>query len=240
MAKSQTMAMLLSANETVDPLQLILLAGVVVVIVVIMVNTRRRTMERGHRPEAYAREQISKLREQSAMRDDISELMVQLQELAREINAQVDTRFAKLEKALADADARIAELKRLGAEQEPESPAGKPESDATTQADPPDDEDVSDDDLANEAAAEQKRSDATPQEPIGPGTTDQPEPSGERDSRPQKPSTEDEEETGDDLDEQVIELARSGVPAVEIARRMGRHVGEIELIIKLKGRNRLA
>ena len=47
------------------------------------------------------------------MQEDMQELLVELQELSREINAQIDTKFAKLEAALRNADDRIEQLERL-------------------------------------------------------------------------------------------------------------------------------
>ena len=43
----------------------------------------------------------------------MSELLVELQDLSRQITAQIDTRFAKLETVIADADGRIGRLERL-------------------------------------------------------------------------------------------------------------------------------
>src|SRR5687767_8058912 len=47
------------------------------------------------------------------IRRDMDLLMVELQELSRRISAEIDTRFAKLEAAIRDADRRIAVLNRL-------------------------------------------------------------------------------------------------------------------------------
>src|SRR5207253_1782875 len=47
------------------------------------------------------------------LRRDLDALMVELQELSRRISAEIDTRFAKLEAAMKDADRRIAVLNRL-------------------------------------------------------------------------------------------------------------------------------
>jgi len=47
------------------------------------------------------------------LRQDVESLIVELDELARKINAQIDTRFAKLEAVIRDADRRIATLERL-------------------------------------------------------------------------------------------------------------------------------
>ena len=47
---------------------------------------------------------------------DLDALLVELQELSRRISAEIDTRFAKLEAAMRDADRRIAVLNRLSRE----------------------------------------------------------------------------------------------------------------------------
>ncbi|HSW47295.1 MAG TPA: hypothetical protein VLM89_17160 [Phycisphaerae bacterium] len=47
------------------------------------------------------------------LRRDLESLMAELQELSRKISAEIDTRFAKLEAAMRDADRRIAALNRL-------------------------------------------------------------------------------------------------------------------------------
>ena len=55
------------------------------------------------------------------------ELLVELQELSRRTSAEIDTRFAKLEAAMHDADRRIAVLNRLArqvAESQPSTGAG--------------------------------------------------------------------------------------------------------------------
>ena len=76
-------------------------------------NTRRRLADPGHSPQAYAREQVARLKDQHDMKGDMEQLLVQLQELSRQINAQVDTKFAKLEVSMMAADERIAALEHL-------------------------------------------------------------------------------------------------------------------------------
>jgi len=50
---------------------------------------------------------------QEPLRRNLEALMIELQELSRKIGAEIDTRFAKLEAAMRDADRRIATLTRL-------------------------------------------------------------------------------------------------------------------------------
>lgn len=97
-----------------DALTGYLLLGIVLIAVsLIFVATRRRAADRATGPREYAREQITRLREQHGLKSDMESLLAQLTELSRDINAQIDTRFAKLEQAIADADGRIATLEAL-------------------------------------------------------------------------------------------------------------------------------
>ena len=83
------------------------------VIVLLSISIRRRARERMGPPTQKARERLQELAEQRGVRDDMEQLLAELQDLARKINAQIDTKFAKLEAAIADADRRIATLDRL-------------------------------------------------------------------------------------------------------------------------------
>jgi hypothetical protein len=53
------------------------------------------------------------LSQQRSVERDMSNLLVELSEMSRQITAQLDTRSAKLEALMEDADKKIAELKRL-------------------------------------------------------------------------------------------------------------------------------
>lgn len=91
--------------------QIAVIAAIIIVIVVLM-NMRRRRPQATHlrqprqetRPGATADPRLPR---------DLENLMVQLDELSRTINAQVDTKFAKLEQSIADADKRIVALRTL-------------------------------------------------------------------------------------------------------------------------------
>jgi hypothetical protein len=55
------------------------------------------------------------LAQQRSVERQMQNLLVELSEMARQISAQLDTRAAKLELLIKDADQRLAELKRLQA-----------------------------------------------------------------------------------------------------------------------------
>lgn len=76
----------------------------------LMMYILRRQVNRAANARTISNDRIAKLRDQRELRGSMDELLVQLEQMAREINAQVDTRFAKLERAIRDADDRIARL----------------------------------------------------------------------------------------------------------------------------------
>lgn len=59
---------------------------------------------------------FSSLSAQRRVENTMTELLVELEKMARQMNAQLDTRSAKLEELIRQADERIAELRRLGGE----------------------------------------------------------------------------------------------------------------------------
>ena len=106
-----TRAMILGV---VDQQDWLIVAFVIVVAVVVMTTSLRRKVS-GREPSLgqYTRQQRSHVRSQEQIKGDLNELLVELQELSRQITAQIDTRFAKLETVIEDADQRIARLERL-------------------------------------------------------------------------------------------------------------------------------
>ncbi len=90
-----------------------LLLGVVLLVIIMMRLTARKQRQSGSTPQSHARDHVAKLKEEHAAKGDMRELMVELQDLSRDINAQIDTRFAKLEVSIRAADERIDLLERL-------------------------------------------------------------------------------------------------------------------------------
>lgn len=92
---------------------LVIVAVLAVVCALLLISTRRRLQRRQPDTRGYAREQQTKLRSEQAIKHNMEDLLAELQELARHINSQIDTRFAKLEACIADADQRIERMERL-------------------------------------------------------------------------------------------------------------------------------
>lgn len=87
------------------------LAAIIIIILVVMNMRKRRPPDpTPRRPRSDA---TPDSRPATGLPRDIEHLMVQLEELSRGINAQIDTKFAKLEQSIADADKRITALRTL-------------------------------------------------------------------------------------------------------------------------------
>ena len=93
--------------------QIVMLALAVAGLTLVMIFTRRRI--RGSRGVSVtsARERYAQLEEQSGVTRDLEKVMLELDELSRQIHGRLDTKLAKLEAILRDADQRIDQLSRL-------------------------------------------------------------------------------------------------------------------------------
>jgi hypothetical protein len=130
--------MILSLTSSVDNGMTTLL--LVLCAIVIMIVLLRRHQFRGTTRRDMGRDHIARLRDQHQLRQSMDELLVQLEEVSRSVGAQVDTKFAKLEKVIHDADERVARLERvLGRPgREPaESPTKTPATPAKPDTPPP-------------------------------------------------------------------------------------------------------
>ena len=89
----------------------IIISAVAAFLLMMSMRRRRPTPQAPPIPEPQPRSTESVA--SPALRRDLDALMVELQDLSRRISAEIDTRFAKLEAAMKDADRRIAVLNRL-------------------------------------------------------------------------------------------------------------------------------
>jgi hypothetical protein len=103
-----------SGNNGLMMLMLVLCATVIMIVLL------RRHQFRGTSRREMARDHVSRIRDQHRLRQSMDELLVQLEEASRRVGAQIDTKFAKLETVIQDADDRLARLEhvlgRLGGE----------------------------------------------------------------------------------------------------------------------------
>ena len=113
---------------------MLLVLGLTFVVTALMWNSVRRK-SRASRVDGRISTQADRhnLRLQSQTRDDIDELMVRLDELSREICGQIDTRYAKLEHLIHEAERVTAELRSAPGR----GPAGDGQPESAAPAAPP-------------------------------------------------------------------------------------------------------
>ncbi len=198
-------------------MQSLALAAAVVIITFILLRRqyRRRTM--GASPKQYTREIDTATNKSVTLKRDMERLLVELNELARQINGQIDTRYAKLEQTMSDADRRIKALRVLIRAAKTELKAVLDESGSPAAAD---------DDLTLESL------DITigdeDEEPASMHTIDAADATDL--------SSENPPDAAEDVNRRIYELSDQGRRAIEIAQELDRNVGEVELILNLRNR----
>jgi len=103
-------------KDSLIPLALIVIATF------FMVSSLRKRY-RKPKKQISTREHAASAASPQRFRMDVESAIVELQELSRQIGSEIDTRFARLEAAIRDADRRIATLQRLNAKQPPQAHA---------------------------------------------------------------------------------------------------------------------
>jgi len=93
--------------------QLAILLGVIIITSLMLISARRKIRESRNTPRAYSRDLYARLKEEKTAIGNMQEVMLELEQLARQIHGQIDTRYAKLEAVIRDADQRIETLSRL-------------------------------------------------------------------------------------------------------------------------------
>lgn len=102
-----------STNTWFTGSQALVLVAVVGITVLMLISARRKIRESRNTPRTYARDLYARLKEEKAAVSDVQEVMLELEQLARQIHGQIDTKFAKLETVIRDADQRIETLSRM-------------------------------------------------------------------------------------------------------------------------------
>jgi len=96
-----------------DTTQLLMIGMAVLGFLLIMQATRRNWRKSQGRGERPARERYDELQRSASASRDLEQVMLELDQLARQVHGKLDTRFAKLEAVIRDADERIDRLSRL-------------------------------------------------------------------------------------------------------------------------------
>ncbi len=105
--------LVLATTEMSTERRYLMYAAMACAIVLLTISMRRRRAQGYGTPRLRPRQRAEEESARRGMRDDMEQLLAELQDLSRKISAQIDTKFAKLEAAIADADRRIDALQRL-------------------------------------------------------------------------------------------------------------------------------
>jgi hypothetical protein len=179
---------------------LLVLCGTVIMVVLLRRHQFRKVSQRD-----VARDHIARVRDQHRLRESMDELLVQLEEVSRRVGAQVDTKFAKLEKVIRDADDRLVRLET----------ALKPTSGKLAKP------------LIAMPSASTRRS--TNASASATAVHDETETEGETPAEP-RPSI----EPDDARFKSVYELADAGATPIKIAEQLDLPLGEVVLILNLR------
>ena len=96
------------SGMTATQLGMLILA--VIFLTIVMISTGRRVRESRALTGRPARERFAELQSRQSSRRDVEQATVELDKVARQIHAQIDTKLVRLEALIRDADKRIAEL----------------------------------------------------------------------------------------------------------------------------------
>lgn len=200
--------MILSASESAGSGMTTLL--LVLCATVIMVVLLRRHQFRSTTRREMSRDHVARIRDQHKLRNSMDELLVELEEVSRRVGAQVDTKFAKLETVIRDADERIARLERV---------LGRPAGSAESPGPVPSRNEPSRPPPTGEQRA--------PAEPAARASGPSPE-------RERTGSVTAADEPVDPRFRHVYELVDAGATPIKAAEQLGLPLGEVELILNLR------
>ena len=93
--------------------QMVMLAVGIVGLVILLGSTRRRLRRSQRSSGVSVRERYAELQQEASVTHDVETVMRELDQLSRQIHGRLDTKLAKLEAVIRDADERIDRLSRL-------------------------------------------------------------------------------------------------------------------------------
>lgn len=109
MDMQSTSSEILTADGT-NTVQLVMIILGIAALAFLLISTRRRIMNSTRQPAETPREQFARIGGLSRTTREVERVMAELDSLSREIHGRIDTKLARLEKLLRDADQRIALL----------------------------------------------------------------------------------------------------------------------------------
>lgn len=93
--------------------QVVLLFAAVGILTLVMFGTRRRFKESKALGGQPARKRFALSQEQTLARNDLERVMLELDELSRQVHGRLDVKMARLEVLIRDADSRISRLNQV-------------------------------------------------------------------------------------------------------------------------------
>jgi hypothetical protein len=125
---------IVSLGQALEPNQMIsgglLIVGIVFICAWLLMRIRKRSLRGPGHPTAQ--EHLERYKQKDAVRDDLERLMVDIEQLAKRLGAQLDAKSLQLEKLIDDADLRVGQLQQALREQhgQPSSLPAEPSDDA--------------------------------------------------------------------------------------------------------------
>jgi len=194
----------------IDIIQVMWIVGIILLAFVMLKMTRRKIAKSNKYQNLTAQERIQRRIEYNKTFDQMNELMAALAELARQINGQIDTRLKNLEILLQQADEKIQQLAALNGHE-----SSNPDNNNSTHINVSETiRDIADQFHHPQAHLNNQNFDSEkiPKQQI----------SAEQNQVELSPAS-----------REVLDLSQSGMSKIDIAEKLHRPVGEIELILSL-------
>lgn len=103
----------LVAESVITTGRAVMLALAVVCLTIVMLSTRRRIRRSQVSSEGAVSKRYFEMKDRRAATRDVEQVMLELDQLSRQIHGRLDTKLVRLEAVIRDADERIAKLSRL-------------------------------------------------------------------------------------------------------------------------------
>jgi hypothetical protein len=94
----------------VDTTQIVMLVLGVVGLTILILSTHRRIRQSQRQPRTSIREAVAESEARQKATRDLEEVMLELDQLSRDIHGRIDTKLARLEALIHEADQRITKL----------------------------------------------------------------------------------------------------------------------------------
>ncbi|MBN1764163.1 MAG: hypothetical protein JW860_02815 [Sedimentisphaerales bacterium] len=199
-----------------NPAGILWLVGIVLISFVLMRLAYRRVARSRQKSQRSIQERLDDQRKSHVMYDQLNQLMAALADMSRQINGQIDTRCARLEILIRQADDKIKQLSSLSYDNAPQKNNTDSNSNLTSS------------ESIHEITEKYRHANETTNSEdqtavISPDTHT-------GNSTPVTP-----QQLGPEA-QQVLEMIEKGYSKIAIAQELDRPIGEIELILSLVGK----